>query len=202
MSLSSSFLPVSMDYGRLVLLLKQARAFFLRAGANVAGAFWNTGNLIQFALGAVVFSPRILISSVFNIGSSSASMLFGHKDWGVMASCLLGMAGTGLFLLPGLVDGSGSVVAGYLIYCIAASFGAWGAPLVKRFRSSSHAALREIFGRPRRTMGTILVLSRLPIIAAALIHQEWTMLVPFVVWALGDISIALSGEEAAQGEGV
>lgn len=172
--------------------------FILAAGANLAGFLWNSGNGVQFLLGAVTLSPRVIASSLLNVASSSSTMIFGHKDKGVFFGSLFGMAGTGVFLFPDLATGNATVIGGYLLFCLASSFGVFSGPLSARFCTSPATILRTTLARPRRLMGLILLASRLPILADSFAKQDWTTFLPFAIWAAGDLSFSFSGEEATK----
>jgi hypothetical protein len=174
------------------------KSWMRQCGANLAGCFWNTGNGLQFLLGAVALSPRIVISSILNVSSASSTMIFGQKDWGVVANAVLGTIGTGIFLYPSLIHGDVGTIVGYAVFCGAESFGLFSPHLSNKFSSHGNGMLREIFGRPRRAMGTILLLSRFPIIVSAAARGDTTTLIPFIAWSLGDLAFSLSQEEAAK----
>jgi hypothetical protein len=189
-----------MNFSSLTRLNAKNASFFLqnphaalrKYGANLAGFVWNTGNLSQFLVGAFIFSPVAVIASLFNISSSTSSMVFGHTNAGVRAANILSVIGTGLAVHEGLLNLEPSTWLGYVGFVAAMSLSFWGVSLTLKFSKSPYMLQRRILGYPRRTAGLGIFISRLPIIAASFSHQRWEVFIPMVVWAAGDLLFCAS----------
>jgi len=166
-------------------------------GANLAGIFWNTGNAAQLLLGAILFSPRVILASIFNTSSALSAMVLGHKNWGIVVNAILGLAGTILTLYPGLANGEGATIAGLAFFSFGEIFGLFNPLFYKKFGSAKNALLRESIGSPRRMQGGIIFVSRVPVIITSVIHADLPILIPFCLWATGDIFLAISKSERA-----
>jgi len=170
------------------------RAFFAKYGANIAGPIWLSGSALQFLIGAVTTSPLVIISSVFNLVAPASHALFGHKNGGVIAGCLLGIIGTGLAVYPGLLNVEPGTIFGFCGYVVAATAGIFSKSLTIKFGEAKNILLRHTLGNPRRMMGlTCFALCRLPIIYTGLAHgRGLSYITPFIIWGLGDLTFSLS----------
>ncbi len=168
-------------------------------GANAAGVLWNTGNAAQLLLGTFTYSPRIITASFFNFASATSMMVFGKKSWGVAANAALGVAGTALTLYPALNNGDMATIAGFSVFVGAEIFGLFNACLSKKFIEADSRVVRETLGSPRRMQGGIIFLSRIPVITSAALRGDISTLIPFLLWASGDLSLALSEKPKIRG---
>jgi len=178
------------------------RAFFAKYGANVAGPIWLSGSATQFLIGAVTMSPLVIISSVFNLVAPSCHTLFGHKNWGVIAGCLLGIIGTETAVQPGIINGEPGTIFGFCGFVAAATAGIFSKSLTIKFGEAKNAFLRATVGNPRRMMGLMMFsLCRLPIIFTGLAHDRGlSYITPFIIWGLGDLTFSLSRANIEDGK--
>lgn len=162
--------------------------------ANLAGLVWISGSILQLFLGAVVTSPREIISSLINLAAPASISLFGHKNLGVSLGCFLGVIGTALAAYPGFLNLEIGTIFGFLCFVCSSSLGIFSESLTRKFSSCANKFLRETWGHPRRMMGMIsFTLARLPIIYEGLTHGRGLhYITPFIIWGLGDITICFS----------
>jgi hypothetical protein len=163
-----------------------------RSKENWAGDVYVAGDLLLFALGGM---GRHWYEIVASIGFLIGGLLFskyGHRPvWfaGITASaipCLI------LANLQALASGIPSIWLGTILFALGQGFGGLSIPLNARFGVSPSCWIRNTLGRPRRTMGTVAILGKIPLLYGSAMYGRWGFLSVYALWILGDLLVACS----------
>ena len=161
-----------------------------RSKEQWAGDVYVSGDLLLFALGGM---GRHWYEIVASIGFLVGGLLFsknGHRpEWfaGLTAAAI-----PFFFLanLQGLASGIPSIWLGTILFSLGQGFGGLSIPLSATFGTSPSRSLRNTLGRPRRIMGAVAILGKIPLLYGSAGYGRWGLLSVYALWILGDLLVA------------
>jgi hypothetical protein len=190
------------------LFRRAAASLTRRSPAEVGGAFYLGGDILQFSLGLVAWMMGSAFLGATQLACALTFALTGwmfkahgrHNAWFAAASalCAPAMIGTNW---TALMDGSMPALAGTGIYVAGVALGAVSAPLTHRFSESARALTRRTLGAPRPWMGALCLGSKAFLFADALARRDWGFLAVLGLWSGGDIAVGLSTAGTAKAKG-
>ncbi len=170
-----------------------------RPYGKLVGDFYNTGNAILLASGAVEAQPHKIVGAIAFIASGVIYSLRGNDDRWVAAAAILGAAGMVATNFPVIGEAiqalqitDPATFYSTIGFVTGNAFGALKPLLETKFKNAKNLIVKNTLGRPRSIMGVLSASSKACMFYNALTDRKFVFAGILALWITGDYFVTKS----------